>query len=140
LFVALKPLAERDNVPTQRVIDRLRRNLQHFPASKCGCSRPRTCVWAAGKAARNISSRCGSSDLDELLKWVPKAVEVVKTVPDVVDVSTDREQGGFQLNISIDRQAAARLGVRIQDLDAALANAYSQRQVSTIYTSRTSTR
>ena len=37
---------------------------------------------------------------------------------------------------SIDRQAAARLGVRVQDIDAALANAYAQRQVSTIYTSR----
>ena len=37
---------------------------------------------------------------------------------------------------SIDRQAAARLGVRVQDIDAALANAYAQRQVSTIYTQR----
>ena len=32
----------------------------------------------------------------------------VKTVPGVVDVSTDREQGGFQLNVAIDRPAAAR--------------------------------
>jgi multidrug efflux pump len=77
-----------------------------------------------------------SSDLDELLKWVPKAVEKVKTVSGVVDVNTDREQGGFQLNVSIDRPAAARLGVRVQDIDAALSNAYAQRQVSTIYTSR----
>jgi len=60
----------------------------------------------------------------------------VKTVPGVVDVSTDREQGGFQLNVSIDRPAAARLGVRVQDIDAALSNAYAQRQISTIYTSR----
>jgi multidrug efflux pump len=77
-----------------------------------------------------------SSDLDELLKWVPRTVERVKTVPSVVDVSTDREQGGFQLNVAIDRQAAARYGVRVQDIDAALANAYAQRQVSTIYTQR----
>ncbi len=54
----------------------------------------------------------------------------------MVDVSTDREQGGFQLNVSIDRAAAARYGVRVQDIDAALANAYAQRQVSTIYTQR----
>ena len=38
--------------------------------------------------------------------------------------------------MSIDRQQAARLGVRVQDIDAALANAYAQRQVSTIYTQR----
>ena len=50
-----------------------------------------------------------SHDLDELLKWVPKAVDRVKQVPGVVDVSTDREQGWFQLNVSIDRAAASRL-------------------------------
>ena len=58
----------------------------------------------------------------------------VKQVPGVVDVTTDREQGGLQANVSIDRTAAARLGVRIQDIDNALNNAFSQRQISTIYT------
>ena len=51
-------------------------------------------------------------------------------VPGLVDVSTDREQGGLQASITIDRQAAARLGVRVQDIDNALNNAFSQRQIS----------
>ena len=34
------------------------------------------------------------------------------------------------------RQAAARLGVRVQDIDNALNNAFSQRQISTIYGTR----
>ena len=55
-------------------------------------------------------------------------------MPGIVDVSTDREQGGLQVNISIDRPAAARLGVRMQDIDSALNNAFAQRQISTIYT------
>jgi multidrug efflux pump len=42
----------------------------------------------------------------------------------------------LQLNVVIDRQNAARLGVRIQDIDNALNNAFAQRQVSTIYTQR----
>ena len=36
----------------------------------------------------------------------------------------------------IDRLAASRLGVRIQDIDNALNNAFSQRQISTIYSER----
>jgi multidrug efflux pump subunit AcrB len=136
MFVSLKPLAERDNIPTTRVIDRLRPKFARIPGME---------VWMFPAQDVRVGGRWGrsqyqftlwSSDLDELLKWVPRAVDRVKTVPGVVDVSTDREQGGFQLNVSIDRQAAARLGVRIQDLDAALANAYAQRQVSTIYTQR----
>jgi multidrug efflux pump len=136
LFVALKPLEQRDSVPTQRVIDRMRPKFAALPGIEVWMF-PAQDVRVGGRQGRSqYQFTLWSSDLDELLKWVPKAVEVVKTVPGVVDVSTDREQGGFQLNISIDRQAAARLGVRIQDLDAALANAYAQRQVSTIYTSR----
>ena len=54
----------------------------------------------------------------------------------LVDVSTDREQGGLQVNVAIDRVAASRLGVRVQDIANALNNAYAQRQVSTIYTQR----
>jgi multidrug efflux pump len=136
MFVSLKPLAERGNVPTQRVIDRLRPQFARIPGIE---------VWMFPAQDVRVGGRWGrsqyqftlwSSDLDELLKWVPRAVERVKTVPGVVDVSTDREQGGFQLNVKIDRQAASRLGVRVQDIDAALANAYAQRQVSTIYTQR----
>src|SRR6185437_924293 len=43
------------------------------------------------------------------------------------------EQGGLQALVDIDRTAALRLGVRIQDIDNALNDAFSQRQISTIY-------
>jgi multidrug efflux pump len=42
----------------------------------------------------------------------------------------------LQANVVVDRLAAARLGVRIQDIDNALNNAFSQRQISTVYTQR----
>jgi len=136
LFVALKPLAERGGIPTQRVIDRLRPKFQRIPGIEVWMF-PAQDVRVGGRYGRSqYQFTLWSSDLDELLKWVPKAVDRVKTVPGVVDVSTDREQGGFQLNVSIDRAAAARYGVRVQDIDAALANAYAQRQISTIYTQR----
>ena len=39
----------------------------------------------------------------------------IKEIDGVVDVTTDRDQGGLQANVVIDRNAASRLGVRIQD-------------------------
>src|SRR5436190_2295798 len=136
LFISLKPIAERDNVPTQRVIDRLRPKFAAIPGIEIYMF-PAQDVRVGGRQGRSpYQFTLWSSDLDELLKWVPKAVNRVKTVPGIVDVSTDREQGGFQLNVSIDRAAASRYGVRVQDIDAALANAYAQRQISTIYTQR----
>jgi multidrug efflux pump len=77
-----------------------------------------------------------SADIDALQSWVPKVMDRVKLVAGVTDVTTDREQGGLQANVSIDRSAAARLGVKIQDIDNALNDAFSQRQISTIYRQR----
>ena len=136
MFISLKPLAERDGVSSQRVIDRMRPKFARIPGIDVWMFQAQD-VRVGGRQGRSpYQFTLWSPDLDELLKWVPKAVERAKAVSGVVDVNTDREQGGFQLNVSIDRAAAARLGVRVQDIDAALANAYAQRQVSTIYTQR----
>jgi multidrug efflux pump len=136
MFVSLKPLAERGYIATNKVIDRLRPKFARIPGIEVYMF-PAQDVRVGGRQGRSqYQFTLWSSDLEELLKWVPKTVDRVKTVPGVVDVSTDREQGGFQLNVAIDRPAAARYGVRVQDIDAALADAYAQRQISTIYTSR----
>src|SRR5262249_42781013 len=68
--------------------------------------------------------------------WTPKVLERTRHIPGVVDVSTDREQGGLQANLVIDRDAAARMCVQIQDIDNALNDSFGQRQISTIYTQR----
>jgi multidrug efflux pump subunit AcrB len=76
------------------------------------------------------------ADYQELLLWAPRVLAKIQSLPGLVDVSNDREQGGLQVNVSIDRVAASRLGVRVQDIANALNNAYAQRQVSTLYTQR----
>jgi multidrug efflux pump subunit AcrB len=63
-------------------------------------------------------------------------VDKLKQVPGLVDVSTDRETGGLQATISVNRQAAARLGVKVEAINSALNNAFSQRQVAILYTDR----
>ena len=136
LFVALKPLDERGGIPTQRVIDRLRPKFQRIPGIEVWMF-PAQDVRVGGRQGRSqYQFTLWSSDLDELLKWVPKAVGSREAGAGHRRCLTDREQGGFQLNVSIDRAAASRYGVRVQNIDAALANAYAQRQISTIYTQR----
>ncbi|MFL4982535.1 MAG: efflux RND transporter permease subunit, partial [Xanthobacteraceae bacterium] len=136
LFIGLKPLGERGGLSSARVVDRMRQKVSSVPGIG---------LWMAPAQDLRVGARQGTSDyqftlwshdLDELQKWVPRAVEKIRNLPGFVDVSTDRESSGLQLNVSIDRQAAARLGVRIQDVESALNNAFAQRQVSTIYTSR----
>ena len=75
------------------------------------------------KAMPGVQFTLWSADIEELQKWVPRVVDRVKRLPGIVDV-TDREQGGLQANITIDREAASRFGVRVQDIDNALDNAF----------------
>src|SRR5262249_6440003 len=76
------------------------------------------------------------ANYNELVLWAPRILAKIQTVPGLVDVSTDREQGGLQVGVAIDRTAASRLRVRVQDIANALNDAYAQRQVSTLYPNR----
>jgi multidrug efflux pump len=136
LFISLKPLEERNNVSTQAVVARLRSGLNRIPGIRTFLVPAQDLRVGARQSDSSYQLTLWSSDIEALQAWVPKVVDRVKTLPDLTDVNTDREQGGLQANISIDRPAAARLGVRIQDIDNALNNAFAQRQVSTIYTQR----
>ena len=135
MFISLKPIGER-GVGTQRVIARLRPQLAKIPGVSVFMF-PAQDVRVGGRQADSqYQFTLWSSDIEELQKRVSGVLDRVKQVPGVVDVTTDRDQGGLQVNISIDRQAAARLGVRVQDIDNALNNSFSQRQISTIYGTR----
>jgi len=136
IFLSLKPLAERGGVTTAQVVQRMRRRLNSIPGLSVFLVPARDIRIGGRHSDSTYQFTLFSTDFGELQKWVPRVAERVKQIPGIVDVSTDREQGGLQANIAVDRVAAARLGVRVQDINAALNNSFSQRQISTVYGSR----
>jgi multidrug efflux pump len=52
----------------------------------------------------------------------------------MTDVNSDIQENGVQTNVVVDRDVAQRLGVTAKAVDAALYNAFGQRQAATIYT------
>ena len=133
LFISLKPISQRGGLSTQRVIARMRPKLAEIPGISVFMYAPQDLRAGGRQSDSQYQFTLWSADIDELNKWVPRAVARVKQVPGVVDVTTDRDVGGLQVNVIIDRLAAARLGVRVQDIDNSLNNSFSQRQISTIY-------
>jgi multidrug efflux pump len=69
-----------------------------------------------------------------LAQWVPKLVEQLKAQPELIGVVDDLQEEGLNTFVSIDRDAAARLGVSAAAIDDALYDAFGQRQISTIFT------
>jgi multidrug efflux pump len=136
MFISLKPLSERGGTPTQAVIARLRQRTADIPGLRVFFFGMQDVRVGGRQSDATYQFTLWDSDYNELVTWAPRVLETIQRVPGLVDVSNDREQGGLQVNVSIDRVSAARLGVRVQDIANALNNAYAQRQVSTIYTQR----
>ena len=134
LFIGLKPEGQRPTAA--KVIDRLRRKLAHTPGIRLFMI-PVQDLRAGGRGGKGAYQfSLWDADLDELQTWQPRVLARLKAVPGVVDMSTDREQGGLEAEVVIDRPTASRLGVAIQSIDDALSDAFGERQISTIYTQR----
>ena len=75
-----------------------------------------------------------SATTDELYHWAPLVEEKLRSLPGLVDVTSDLQITRPQVTVDIDREKASALGVSAQSIEMALNNAYGARQVSTIYT------
>lgn len=73
-------------------------------------------------------------DSEVLTQWLPDLMAALKARPELSEVAHDLQQQGLQAFIDIDRTAAARLGISVSQVGAALQSAYSQRQISTLFT------
>ena len=135
MFISLKPLEER-RVSAAEVAARLRRRLATIPGIQVYVFPVQDLRFGGRQANSSLQLTVWGPDLDEVHRWAPRVLARLERVPGLVDVSSDRQEGGLQANVTIDRMAAARLGVNVQNVDAALNNAFAQRQVATIYAQR----
>ena len=136
MFISLKPPEERAGITTAQVIDRLRKQIFAVPGIRLFMFAAQDVRTGGRQSDSNYQYTLSSTDLDLLQKWAPIVQKRMETIDGVTDVSADRDPGGLQLTLQIDRQMASRLGVAVQDIDNALNNAFSQRQISYIYTQR----
>ncbi|WP_431858127.1 multidrug efflux RND transporter permease subunit [Azospirillum sp.] len=131
LFVTLKPQTERE--PIDVVINRLRGRTQHVQGVRLFLQ-PVSDIRIGGRTGQSqYIYALQDTDLSELNAWAPRLVAKLRTVPELRDVGNDQQNGGLRSMVTIDRDAASRLGVALQDVDAALYDSFGQRQVSTMY-------
>ena len=74
-----------------------------------------------------------ADDLNTLRIWTPKVKAALEAIPLLTSVDSDSQTGGQEVMIHIDRDRATRLGLNVQTLDDMLNNAFSQRQIATLY-------
>ena len=73
-------------------------------------------------------------DLEALYSVAPRVEAKMRQIPGLTDVNSDLQLTNPQVLVTIDRDKASALGVTASQVQTALSNAYSSKQVSTIYT------
>jgi len=131
LFVSLKPRADRD--PAQQVIQRLRPKL----AAITGVSAFLNPVQDVNIGGRSSNAAyqytLKGDDLETLAATAAKMAAAMKREKMLTDIDVDEEDGGAEVYLTVDRDAARRLGIDPRTIDAILYNGFGQRQVATIY-------
>jgi multidrug efflux pump len=133
VFATLKPLNER-KISADQVIARLRPKLAQVPGANLFLAAVQDIRVGGRQSNAQYQFTLQADSLPDLYTWAPKLVEALRQDSSVItDVDSDQQQRGLQVNLTIDRDAAARLGVSTRSISSTLYDAFGQRQVSTIY-------
>ena len=133
VFATLKPLSER-KISADQVIARLRPKLAQVPGANLFLAAVQDIRVGGRSSNAQYQYTLQADSLPDLYTWAPKLVEALRQDQSVItDIDSDQQQRGLQVNLTIDRDAAARLGVSTRSISSTLYDAFGQRQVSTIY-------
>ena len=132
VFISLKPLEER-GISAQQVIGRLRGKMSSEPGLQIFLQAAQDIMMGGRSSRSQYQYTLQADDLDSLRRWGRRLQQEFTGIRILKDVDSDIEERGLQTLLTINRDVLARLGLTMKDVDAALNNAFGQRQVSTIY-------
>jgi len=134
LFMRLKPRHDRE-MSAAEIAQSLTQKLSVIPGLR---------VFIQAPAAINIGGRRskseyqytlqGGTDLEELYAASQRLEARMHQIPELRDVTTDLQIRNPQVQVEIDRDRAAAVGLSAREIEQGLYDAYGGRQVSTIFT------
>jgi multidrug efflux pump subunit AcrB len=132
--IQLKPFDQRDATADQ-VIARLRPVVAQVPGVKFFMQSGQD-INVGGRLSRTqYQYTLTDTNLDELNAWAPKVEQAMAKLPGLQDVASDQQIAAPHLDIQIDRDAAARLGISPALVDNTLYDAFGSRVIGDMFTS-----
>lgn len=137
-IILLKPKSEwRPGITKQDIIAELDSKLQ-IPGVRNGWTQPiinRINMLSTG-VRTDVGFKIFGSDLDTLEEYAIKAEQLLKTVDGAADVVAERVQNGYYLDIKVKRDAAARYGVNISDIQDIIETAIGGQNLGVVIENR----
>jgi multidrug efflux pump len=133
MFITLKPYSQR-KLNADQVIARIRKNVAQVAGASLYLQATQDLQIGGRMSNAQYQYTLQSDDLSLLNQWAPKLLRKMRSMPQLVDVSSDQQDAGLAANLVVDRDTAARFGLTQAAIDNTLYDAFGQRQVSTMYT------
>jgi HAE1 family hydrophobic/amphiphilic exporter-1 len=133
MFMRLKPASER-KLSANQIIQELRPKLAQIPGINVFMQNP-PLIRVGGNLTKSLYQySLQDTDTKELFHWTPILMQKISDQKEIFqDVTSDLQIANPQVNVEIDRDKAAALGVTPEQIENALYDAYGERQASTIY-------
>jgi HAE1 family hydrophobic/amphiphilic exporter-1 len=132
MFVALKPHNQR-NVSADQVIARLNRSLARIEGITLYMQAAQDITIGARLNKTQYQYTLTDADQNELNYWSKRFFDKFKSMPGITGVTSDQENAGPRLNVTVNREVASSFGILPATVDNTLDDAFGQRIVSTIY-------
>ena len=132
IIAKLAPISERERA--ESMLKTLRPKLANIPGMTVYLQLP-PALRIGGRASKSLYQfTLQYSNLNALAKIAASVQKTMQTLPALQDVTSDWQFTGPQIQVDIDRERAAALGISAEQIEQTLASAFATQQVSTIYT------
>ncbi|HEY6430440.1 MAG TPA: multidrug efflux RND transporter permease subunit [Acetobacteraceae bacterium] len=132
MFIQLKPFGQRDSV--DKVMARLRPKVAQVEGVKF-YMQPGQDVTVGGRLEQaQYQYTLTDTNAAELNHWAPILLQKMQGMKELTDAASDQQIASPHIAVTIDRNAASRLGLSLGLIDQTLDDAFGQEQVTTVYT------
>jgi HAE1 family hydrophobic/amphiphilic exporter-1 len=132
MIINLKPRNERKESASE-IIARLRPKLGAVPGIRVFLQNPPPIRIGGMISSAQFQYTLQGSKLDELYEWNDLLLDRLRQLPGLVDVNSNLKNQSPTLELNIDRDKLAPLGLTFGQVEDALQSAFAARQISTIY-------
>jgi HAE1 family hydrophobic/amphiphilic exporter-1 len=133
-FLRLKPRAERTR-SAEQIANELSRKLNQLAGMRSFVQVPPPIRLGGRVTKSEYQLTLQSTDTALLYEQTPKLAQELAKSPILKDVTTDVQLNNPEIEVKVDRQRAAELGVSVARIEDTLYSAYGSRQVSSIFSS-----
>jgi multidrug efflux pump len=132
LAITLRPRDDRRAGMTE-IVGRLQRRVSAIPGVIVYFQPVQDIQISTRLSRAQFQYTLSGSDAKDVGLWAERLARELQSSPVLRDAVSESRDQGLRMTVDVDREIAGRLGVSMQSITDTLNDAFSQRQISTIY-------